>query len=399
MKRLLFGITIVIVVLGLFIVKELVLAKEASAAPKRVIVVFDPTSSPAERRNIVLSNGGSIIRELGIVPAIVIHLPDQASEKAREAILEHAPVVSIEDDLIVEASPKPDKPGKPGGGKEPPQQPEESMPWGVDRIDADLAWSKSTGKYVKVGIVDTGIDVDHPDLEANIVDGVNIINPRKHYDDDNGHGTHVAGTVAAIDNDIGVIGVANQASLFGVKVLDRKGSGWMSDVIAGLEWCMNNYSGMDVVNMSLGTSSDSSIFHDTITIVYDAGIVIVAAAGNEASSVIYPAAYPETIAVSAIDSSDNFAGWSNYGPEIDLAAPGVEINSTYKDSGYKVDNGTSMATPHVTGVVALILENKPNYTPDDVLNILTSTAEDLGLSELKQGSGLVDAEEAVLVTE
>lgn len=396
MKRFLFGITIVILVLSVFIAKELVLAPEASAAGKRVIVVFDPDSSSVERRAIVLQHRCSIVRELFIVSAIVIHLPEQASEKAREAILEHAPVIEIVDDLIVEAFPKPDKPGGKPPKEEPPPQ---SVPWGIDRIDADLAWPNSTGQGIKVAILDTGIDVDHPDLEPNPLDGVNIINPKKHYDDDNGHGTHVAGIVAAVDNTIGVIGVANQASLFGVKVLDRRGNGWMSDVIAGLEWCMNNYDGMDVINMSLGTSSDSSIFHDVIIAVDDAGIVIVAAAGNNGSSVSYPAAYPETIAVSATDSEDSVATWSNYGPEIDLAAPGVEINSTYKGGEYKVLQGTSMAAPHVTGTVALILENKPDYAPDDVLTTLTSTAEDLGLPGSKQGSGIVDAEKAVLVTE
>lgn len=393
MRRFWFGAGVTFVA-ATFII-GMVFTPRAYAIGNRVIVVFDPSTSPAERRAIVLSHGCTIIRELSIVPSIVVHLPDEASDKAREAILQHAPVVRIEDDVIVEAYPKPDNPGnKPP--KEVPQ-PEESLPWGVDRIDAELAWVNSTGLGVKTAIVDTGIDVDHPDLVDNLAGGINIINPRKHYDDDNGHGTHVAGTVAAVDNTIGVIGVATRAALYGVKVLDRNGMGWLSDVIAGLEWCINN--GMDVVNMSLGTSSDIQTFHEAVTAVYNAGIVQVAAAGNDGGPVSYPAAYAETIAVSATDNLDNVTPWSNYGPEIDLAAPGKDINSTYKGGGYKVLTGTSMACPHVAGTAGLILENKPAYTPEQVLNVLTSTADNLGFSATRQGAGLVDAEEAVLVTE
>ena len=392
-------ILVTVMMVSVMLLASMFFALSADAASKRAIVVFDPVSSPTARRDILRAANCGIIRELSIVPAIVINLPQQASDKAREAILRHAPVVvAIEDDLIVKAFPKPDNPG---GGKKPPEedppQPEQVLPWGVNEIDAELSWSDSTGTGVKVAIVDTGIDTDHPDLVANIGGGTNIINPRKHYKDDNGHGTHVAGIVAAVDNTIGVIGVAKEASLYGVKVLDRKGLGWLSDVMAGLEWCVDN--GMDVVNMSLGLSSDSSIFHETITAVYNAGITQVAAAGNYGEPVDYPAAYAETIAVSATDALNNVVSWSNYGPEIDIAAPGEGIFSTYKDSTYKTLDGTSMATPHVAGTVALMLENQPDYTPDDILDILTATADDLGFPADKQGAGLVDAEEAAFVTE
>lgn len=395
MKRNLNGMLIAIMLLGVFIA-GICFTSEANASGNRVIVLFDPSSSPAERRAIVEEQGCAIIKELRIVAAVVVHLPQEASDRAREAILTYAPVVDIEDDLIVEAFPKPDSPG---GGKKPPQepQPEQTLPWGIDRIDAELAWANSTGLLVKTAIVDTGIDTEHPDLVDNIAGGINIINPRKHYKDDNGHGTHVAGIVAAVDNTIGVVGVANRTSLYGVKVLDRNGLGWLSDVVSGLEWCINN--GMDVVNMSLGTSSYSLTLHLAVIAVNDAGIVQVAAAGNNGGPVSYPAAYPETIAVSATDILDNVTSWSSYGPEIDLAAPGANINSTYMGGGYAVLSGTSMATPHVTGAAALIIENKPTYTPDQVLGVLTLTADNLGLVAIKQGAGLVDAEEAVLVTE
>lgn len=396
MSRFLCKMTILALVAVVFITGA-IFTSNAFAAGKRVIVVFDSESSPAERRAIVLRSGSSIIRELSIVPSIVINLPDQASDKARDAILEHSPVVRIEDDLVVEAFPKPDKPG---GDKKPPKegdpQPSETFSWGMVEIGSIAAWTYSTGDAVDVAIVDTGIDTDHPDLIDNIGGGINIINPRKHFKDDNGHGTHVAGIVAAVKNEIGVAGVAKNAVLYGVKVLNKNGMGWLTDVAAGLEWCTTN--GIEVVNMSLGTASYSQYFQDVVAAVYDAGIVQVAAAGNDGGPVSYPAAFPETIAVAATDINGYIPIWSNSGPEVDIAAPGVEVNSTYKGGEYRELSGTSMATPHVAGVVALILENKPAFTPDEVKDILTTTADDLGYIALEQGSGLVDADESALVT-
>ncbi|MHC4310790.1 MAG: S8 family peptidase, partial [Planctomycetota bacterium] len=195
-----------------------------------------------------------------------------------------------------------------------------------------------------MAVLDTGIDYKHPDLDDNCYGGVNVINPRKDYRDDNGHGTHVAGIIAAEDNDIGVVGVAPEAYLYGVKALDRNGSGWLSDIIAGLEWCVNNR--MDIVNMSLGADSDIQAFHDACDAA-SATVILVAAAGNDGGAVDYPAAYGSVIAVSATDSSDGLASFSNYGNEIEIAAPGVNILSTYKGGGYETHSGTSMAAPHV----------------------------------------------------
>ncbi|MBN1520907.1 MAG: S8 family peptidase [Candidatus Aureabacteria bacterium] len=358
---------------------------EAYPGSKRVIVVFHPSSTPKERRGIVLKNGATIIRELSIVPSVVIHLPAVASEKARQAILSSAPVITIADDLLVYALKKPAGTGKPP--KEPPQESQE-VPWGVKRIYADKIWDKITGKYVKVAVLDTGIDTDHPDLidNLNFGGGTNIIKPARSYDDDNGHGTHVAGIIAAVNNDIGVVGVAPDVSLYGVKVLNRNGSGWLSDIMAGLEWCINNQ--IDVVNMSLGTDYNEPLFQDAVKKVYEEGIVQVAAAGNDGGDVDYPAAYDEVIAVSAVDSGDDRASWSSYGKEVLLAAPGVSIKSTYKGGGYKVLSGTSMASPHVAGCAALILEKNPYLTPDAVRDFLDENAEPV-LPE-----GLVDAEAA-----
>ena len=282
----------------------------------------------------------------------------------------------------------------PEGGSQEALQP---IPWGVNRVDADNVWALTTANNIKVAIIDTGIDLDHPDLEANIKGGRNTIRTSRSADDDNGHGTHVAGTVAGVNNSIGVVGVGHQIDLYAVKALDRRGSGYVSDIIEGIQWSIDN--NMNVINMSLGTSSNVTAFHDAVIAARNAGIVVVSAAGNSGpgdNTVIYPAKYPESIAISATTSSDGFASFSSSGPEVDLAAPGNSIYSTYRNGGYTTMSGTSMATPHVAGAAAMVLSTHPGFTPSQVQSHLQNNAEWLsGLSSNQQGSGLVDVEKAV----
>lgn len=348
----------------------------------RKIVTFDPVYvNGAAQDALIKAAGGVKIKNLDLIGGAAVYLPDQAAETA---LAKHSGVLRVEDDVRVEAF-----------GKLAPAQPAESLPWGVNRIDADLAWSGSLGAGVKVGVIDTGIQLDHPDLAANIAGGYNAIRPWKSPNDDNGHGTHVAGTIAAVDNTIGVIGAAPSVSLYAIKVLDRNGSGWLSDVIEGLDWAVAN--GMQVVNMSLGTSSDVQAMHDAVTNAANAGVLVVAAAGNSGGSVGYPAAYPEAIAVSAIDNTDTIAYFSSRGPQVDFAAPGVSVYSTYKGSSYATLSGTSMATPHVAGTAALVWAANPTFTAANVLAKLIATADDLGAAgfDTLYGNGLVDAQEAV----
>lgn len=241
--------------------------------------------------------------------------------------------------------------------------------------------------------MDTGIDLAHPDLVANIKGGHNTIKPRKSPADDNDHGTHVAGIIAAVNDNIGVMGVAPQAELYAVKVLSADGSGYLSDIIEGLEWCITN--NMQVINMSLGTPMKVQSFHDAVIKVYNAGIVMVAAAGNSGpgdNAVEYPAKYEEVIAVSATGDNDSIASFTSRGPEIELAAPSVGIYSTYTGGGYKTLSGTSMAAPHVTGTAALVIKRGIKGI-QNIRSELQTTADKIGTSEL-YGYGLVDAEEA-----
>ena len=302
-----------------------------------------------------------------------------------QGLLKNPNVVGFEYDVEFQAL------GKPSSS-----QPAQKLPWGIDKVDADLA--NGTGAGVKVCVVDTGIDKDHPDLQKNIVGGKNfvakgaVVYPTK-WDDDNGHGTHVAGTIAAVDNTVGVVGVAPQASLLAAKVLNRQGSGYISDIIAGIDYCVT--SGADVVSMSLGSNSDVQTLHNAVDNAYANGVLLVAAAGNDyGGAVSYPAAYDSVVAVSATDSNNNLASFSNVGPQVELAAPGVNILSTWKDGGYNTISGTSMATPHVSGAAALAIQANPLLSNVEIRALLRNTADDLGAvgKDSFFGYGLVDAE-------
>jgi subtilisin family serine protease len=176
-------------------------------------------------------------------------------------------------------------------------------------------------------------------------------------------------------------------------VLDRKNEGFLSDIVDGLQWCIDN--NMQVINMSFGSDVTNQAYHDAFIAVHNAGIVQVAAAGNTGGAILYPAKYPETIAVSSTDLADQLAASSARGAEIDLAAPGVGINSTAIDGLYTTMSGTSMASPHVTGTVALLLATDGTLTPTEVKTKLKNTAEDLGLPTIEQGAGLIRADLAI----
>lgn len=379
-----------LVIVGLVLVllgKTSGLKAAAEPGPRKIVVFQTWFVNEVVRDELVSRAGGAKIKNLDLIGGMAVYLP----EKAQAALASYPGVLRIDDDVIVEAQAKPA-----------PSQPAETLPWGVDRIDAEKVWGTTTADLIKVAIIDTGIDVKHPDLKDNIKSGVSTVWYTSSYNDDNGHGTHVAGIAAALDNTIGVVGVGPQIYLYAVKVLDRRGSGYLSDVIEGLDWAITNK--MQVVNMSLGTSSNVQSFKDAVARVNAAGITQVAAAGNNGGAVIYPAAYPEVIAVSATDSTDTLASWSSRGPEVDLAAPGVSIYSTYKGQTYKTLSGTSMAAPHVAGTAALVLsvpekcdvDTDGKCSPTEVQQRLEDAAEDLGTvgKDDLYGFGLVDAEKS-----
>jgi len=281
----------------------------------------------------------------------------------------------------------------------------QTTPTGISRINAPVNSNKGTG--VGVAVIDTGIDLTHPDLQANIVANYSCIRGKKTGNDDNGHGSHVAGTIAALSNTIGVVGVAPEAKLIAVKVLNSQGSGTWSSVICGIDWVTANAAAYNikVANMSLGGSGSSDnncgntngdALHKAICNSTNAGVTYAVAAGNSSAdaSTFVPAAYNDTvITVSALADSDGqpgglgsatsygaddtFASFSNYGSVVDLGAPGVSIYSTWKSGGYNTISGTSMASPHVAGSAALYIKSHPVSTWSQVRDGLVTAAEAL----------------------
>jgi subtilisin family serine protease len=249
------------------------------------------------------------------------------------------------------------------------------------------------GVGVDVAFLDTGIDMNHPDLEDNYRGGVDFVNDDFTPFDDNGHGTGVSGVAAAVENGFGVIGVAPEIGIYAVKTLRYDEQGTISDLISGIQWAVDR--GVSVIGMSLGTEDDNRALYDAIRAAYQRGVLLVAAAGNNGEQVLYPAAYPEVIAVAASTRGDDHAWFSNEGPEVELIAPGMDLLTTSLGGHYSTKSGTSFAVPLVVGVAALMFSVGLNDSVA-IRDCLTSTAESLGLSATAQGYGMVDAERAVL---
>jgi subtilisin len=279
----------------------------------------------------------------------------------------------------------------------------QSMPTGVDRANADVSptagFDGTDGRVdVDVAVIDTGVDLDHPDLNVYRAGAHNCSLLGLNPDDQNGHGTHVAGTIGALDNASGVVGMAPGARIWPVKVLNAAGAGSTSDVICGIDYVTAHADQIEVANMSLGgegtddgncgeTNGDAQ--HQAICASVAAGVTYVVAAGNSSldASTTTPAAYDEVITVSALadfnglpgggapstcraDQDDTFSDFSNFGADVDLIAPGTCIESTWMNGGYNTVSGTSMASPHVAGGAALYRATHPAATPAAVKSAL-----------------------------
>ena len=272
--------------------------------------------------------------------------------------------------------------------------------WGADLINAPEAWNEGyTGEGVVVAVLDGGVDYNHEDLQDNIwtnnreiagngkdddgngfiddVYGWNFNDDDNDTLDRNGHGTHVAGTIAGANNDYGVTGIAYDAQIMPVKVLDDNGSGSYNSLVDGIYYAVDN--GADVINLSLGGTDSSRDIESAIEYAHENGVTVVMAAGNSSDETpLYPAKYADKygIAVGAVDKNNEFADFSNRAGDNELAyvtAPGVNVYSTVPDNQYESYSGTSMAAPHVSGMVALMLSANPNLTPDQIREIITQS--------------------------
>ncbi|WP_368491122.1 S8 family peptidase [Clostridium sp. BJN0013] len=276
------------------------------------------------------------------------------------------------------------------------------VPKGVEMIQAPKIWDQTKGKGITVAVLDTGCDTTHPDLKERIVGGRNFTNDDGGnidvYEDYNGHGTHVAGTIAAIENNTGIVGVAPEANLLIIKVLDEDGSGQYEWIINGINYAIEQKA--DIISMSLGGPEDVPELHEAIQKAVNNNILVVCAAGNagdgdeSTNEFDYPGCYNEVISVGAIDLQRRSSDFSNSNNEIDLVAPGEEILSTYLNGTYARLSGTSMAAPHVSGALALIkmLVNtsfERNLTEAELYAQLIKRTLPLGSSPKLEGNGLV----------
>ena len=279
-----------------------------------------------------------------------------------------------------------------------PNDPYWSQQWGPSKIRADLAWNTQLGSSsVLVAVIDTGVDWNHPDLAANYVPlGYDWVNNDTDPMDDHGHGTHCAGIIAAtLSNGVGIAGLA-QVRIMAEKGLDKYGEGNEVDLAKAIIHAVDQ--GANILSNSWGGYEESTLLHDAVKYAYEKGVLIIAAAGNNAwDTRVFPAGYDEVIAVTATDASDNPASFTNFGDWVELAAPGVHIYSTVYNDSYTYMSGTSMACPHVSGVAALAWSQFPNATRDWIRHWLHYTADDLGNPgfDVYFGYGRINAEKAV----
>jgi subtilisin len=380
---------VTVILVGLLFIHAFGVAVVVAQPIEKVPVLIKFNGKPES--SLVRAFGGEIKFEYSLIPVIACSLPQQAIA----ALLRNPAITYIEEDKEVHALS------------------DDIIPWGVDRIEADVVQSAEIyGSDVKLAIIDTGIDYTHPDLSANYIEGWDFVNNDDDPKDDHGHGTHCAGIAAAANNEKGIVGVAPAVKLYGVKVLNSRGSGSWSTIIKGIEWCVDN--DIQIASMSIGGSSYSQSLEEMCDLA-SSSLVLVAAAGNngdgnpDTEEISYPAAFDSVIAVGATAQDDSIASWSNSGGFLELAAPGVGIYSTlptYRvtlsrrygyDYGYL--SGTSMACPHVAGVAALIIDSGKSVL--EVRGILQGTADDKGTTgfDWSYGYGLVDADEAAGVEE
>lgn len=273
-----------------------------------------------------------------------------------------------------------------------------SIPWGVYQVRAHQAWRLATGQNVRIGVIDTGIDATHPDLRHCVGRGVNLVNRSRLPLDDNGHGTHIAGTIAGSGSQPhGVIGVAPRATIHAVKAFDHNGSAYVSDIIAGIDWCVQN--DLDIINMSFGMKSYNRSLELAVHNAYRAGKVIVASSGNDGKRAFidFPARFPQVISVGATTQTNKIAPFTNRGRRIDVFAPGEKIYSAWLNGKYQELSGTSMATSHVSGVIALMLSVRPGLKPGQIKELLRKSSITLNKNKAGPSAGRLHAKRAMNV--
>ncbi|MES2154465.1 MAG: S8 family serine peptidase [bacterium] len=362
-----------------------VAAAEPAPGPARLVVSFHALPSDIHPQSHYL--GATVLAVDGPLGFAVVQADDAAG--FRQQAHGRAEVRAVEDDPLQPLA------------AFLPSDPEFGVSqYGPQLIGAPAAWDVTLGSAdVTLCIVDTGARMTHQDLAAHAAGGIDLVNGDSDPSDDNGHGTHVTGIAAAVTgNGVGIAGIA-QSSFKAAKVLDASGNGYMSTVATGIRWCADN--GAKVISMSLGSTTPSTAVEDAVNYAWNKGTLLAAAAGNGACTgcVQYPAAYANVIAVGCVDQNRAICSFTSQGPEVDLAAPGNAIQSTWftSDTALMRAAGTSMSTPHVAGAAALVWAAHPGYTNAQVRQALESSAQDVGAAgkDAAAGFGLVRPDLAI----
>lgn len=348
---------------------------------QRVIVRFRSFAPKSFRNSLHSTIGTEEIQSLLPANTVVVQVPEGQEENIAKRYKESFWVEFAEPDAVAYAL-------------ETPNDSRFSEQWGQTMIQAPAAWDVTHDGTVDIAILDTGVAQNHPDITPKVDKWKNFSSSRTQYDRD-GHGTHVSGIAAALTNNgLGVAGTGYDARIYSMKVLDDQGSGYYSWIVNGIYWATDN--GAEVINMSLAGSSSSTTLQDAVNYAWNKGVVVVAASGNSGNSKRqYPAYYDKAIAVAATDQNDKKASFSTYGSWVDIAAPGVNILSTVPADSYESWSGTSMATPHVSGVAALVKAAFPNYTNAQIRNSIEQTADRISGTGTYWSAGRLNAASAL----
>lgn len=314
----------------------------------------------------VAAGGGRVSSKIDKLDVHVVRVPAEKWAKLKEKLAKNPKYEYVEEDAQ-------------GMGLWTPNDPSFGNQWHLARISAPAGWDLTTGSNsVIIAVLDTGIQMNHPDLQGRILPGWDYVNNDSNPSDDHGHGTAVAGAAAAIGNNgVGVTGVAVNVKILPFKVLNSSNYGyysaWASAIIAAAD------QGARVINMSMGGTSSSSTLQNAVNYAWNKGSIVVVAAGNSGSSApTYPAACSNALAVSATNSSDTKSGWSNYGSYVRICAPGENILTTHMGGSYAGWSGTSLSAPIVSGAAALVAALRPEFSSADIVNALLQGADDLG---------------------
>ena len=363
------------------------MAQRGDTGEVQLIVKMKPSMREADFKGRMNVRGATQRGEIRGLNARVVRAPKASAELLKGELERDANIEYVEPDFIAQALGTSNDPYFLQGSQ-----------WHLSKIQAPAAWDITTGSSSQiVAIIDSGVRASHPDLVGKVLVGYDFVANDNDANDENGHGTAVAGTVSpGSNNQIGVCGVAWSNPILPVRVLDANGSGTYSAMANGIIYAAD--SGAKVINLSLGGTSSSRTLQDAINYAWNKQCVIVAAAGNNGSNIaFYPAACSNVVAVSATDATDTRPTWSNFGSYVDVSAPGVDILSVYGSDQYAAWNGTSFSSPVTSGVVALMAAANSTLTNTQLVDLLIKNSDDIGALgyDVYYGNGRVNANRAV----